>query len=188
MARPAAASKTAQPAAKGRVRPSTGKRRGNGGLVTLSIIVLTALAVTALPLCVLFLVGLPPTAVAIIVDRHPRRYLARSVGAMNLSGVLPSAHRLLHTDMSFSTLMQVIGSPYAWLVMYGAAGLGWLLYLGMPLLINLIGEVRAEDQKRELDARAKALVEEWGQEVTGRSEDGAAAVSSGSGAGRAPTP
>ena len=29
-----------------------------------------------------------PTGVAVVVDRHRRRYLARTVGAMNLAGVV----------------------------------------------------------------------------------------------------
>lgn len=187
MARSAAANKPAK-SAKAGAKPGAAKRRGNRGILTLSVVLLTAMAVTALPLCILFLVGLPPTAVAIIVDRHQRRYLARTVGAMNLSGVLPSAFRLWEAGLSFPSLGHVVGNPYAWLLMYGAAGLGWLLYFGMPRLVGLIVEIRAEDQKRQLEARVKALVTEWGEEVTGRTEETAPEISSAAGAGRAPTP
>ena len=162
-----------KPGAKAMGRPPARKRRGNGGaILTLAIIGITALAVVALPIGILLIAGLPPTAVAVVVDRHAKRYLARTVGAMNLAGVLPSALHMWEAGISFSSLGDAISNPYTWLVMYGAAGIGWLLYFGVPPVVGMVIEVRADDQKRRLEARAKTLVDEWGEEVTGRQHEG----------------
>ena len=146
-------------------------RAGNGPLLTLVVIFIMAVAMTALPLAILLLVGTLPTWVAGFVDRHRRYYLARTVGAINLAGVMPGVLRMWEQGITFSNLQMVIGSPYSWLVMYGAAAFGWLLYFCVPPVVGMIVEVRIEDTKRRLEARAKALIEEWGEEVTGRKRE-----------------
>jgi hypothetical protein len=153
---------------KPRGRAGRAARRG-GVPVTFAIIVVVGLALTALPLCALVLAGTLPTAVAAIVDRHRRRYLARTVGAMNLAGVMPSALRMWEAGISFDSLRQVIDSPYSWLIMYGAAAAGWVLYFCVPPVVAMVLEIKVDEAKHRLEARAKALIEEWGEEVTGRS-------------------
>jgi hypothetical protein len=147
-----------------------GARRRNTGSApaTLAIIVIVVLALTALPLCILVLAGTLPTAVAVVVDRHRRRYLARTVGAMNLAGVMPGALRMWEAGINFDSLRQVIDSPYSWLIMYGAAAAGWMLYFCVPPVVAMVLEIKVDEAKRRLELRAKALVEEWGEEVTGR--------------------
>jgi hypothetical protein len=160
-------------AARARLRPSQ-KRGRNGGsaLITFTVIIITALAMIALPLCILVVAGCLPTIVAVLVDRHRRRYLARTVGAMNLAGVLPGALKMWMVGISFHSLMQVINSPVSWLVMYGGAAAGWALYFVVPPIVSMVFEVNTDDTKRRLEARAKALIEEWGDEVTGRKREG----------------
>ncbi|HZB90450.1 MAG TPA: hypothetical protein VE397_03345 [Stellaceae bacterium] len=154
-------------------KPARKRRQSSGSIpVTLTVMVIVGLALTALPLCILVVAGLLPTAVAVVVDRHRRRYLARTVGAMNLAGVLPGALQIWTAGISFSSLQQTIDSPYNWLVMYGAAAVGWVLYFCVPPVVAMVIEVRVDESKRRLEARAKALVDEWGEEVTGRKADG----------------
>ncbi len=170
---PATVAKPTKPALAGKPGkrgPAKGPRRRNSGSapITLAVIVISILALTALPLCLLLVAGLLPTAVAVVVDRHRRRYLARTVGAMNLAGVAPGALRMWEAGISFSNLQQIIDSPVSWLVMYGAAGIGWVLYFCVPPIVAMVVEVKVDETKRRLESRAKILVEEWGEEVTGR--------------------
>jgi hypothetical protein len=164
----------AKPPAPGKPPPKPGaakRRRGKNtgsAAITLTVMAIAVLALTALPLCLLMLAGLLPTGVAVLIDRHRRRYLARTVGAMNLAGVIPGALRMWEAGISFASLQQVIGSPYTWLVMYGAAGIGWVLYFCVPPIVAMVIEVRVDETRRRLEARTKVLVEEWGEEVTGR--------------------
>jgi hypothetical protein len=165
---------TAKTTAKRPTKPGVRRRGRNTGsaAITVTVIVIVVLALTALPLCLLVIGGMLPTAVAIVVDRHHRRYLARTVGAMNLAGVMPGALRLWEAGISFDSLQQVINSPYNWLVMYGAAAIGWVLYFCVPPVVAMVIEVKVDETKHRLEAKAKALVEEWGEEVTGRKRDG----------------
>lgn len=160
-------------AARAQSRPPQNRgRNGGGALMTFTVIIITALAMIALPLCILIVAGCLPTIVAVLVDRHRRRYLARTVGAMNLAGVLPGALKMWMVGISFHSLLQVINSPYAWLVMYGGAAGGWLLYFAVPPIVAMAFEVNTDDTRRRLEARAKALIEEWGDQVTGRKREG----------------
>ncbi|HWI26364.1 MAG TPA: hypothetical protein VN668_05300 [Stellaceae bacterium] len=160
---------TKSPGGKALGRGAGGRRARRGGAaLSLAVLAILGLALAALPLCILVLGGTLPTAVAAVVDRHRARYLARTVGAMNLAGVLPGALRLWEAGISFSSLEQVIDSPYNWLVMYGAAAVGWMLYFCVPPVVGMVLDVKVDETKRRLEARAKTLVEEWGEEVTGR--------------------
>lgn len=161
MARKAAA-KTEVPAEAKEVARSGGKA------ATLVIIVGTVLAITALPLCVLFVVGMMPTLVAAIVDRDRSRYLARAVAAMNLAGLVRPVLAVLHIGLNLASVEHVLSDPETWLVMYGAAAIGWLITLGMPSIARLLVDIRADQMQRQLQERADELVKEWGDEVKGR--------------------
>ena len=158
-----------KPGKLGKPAPLPSRRGKNTGsaAITLTVFVGVVLAFTALPLCLLLLAGLLPTIVAVVVDRHPRRYLARTVGAMNLAGITPGAFQMWEAGISFSALQMVISSPYTWLVMYGAAGIGWVLYFCVPPVVGMVIDVKVDETRRRLEARTKVLIEEWGEEVTG---------------------
>jgi hypothetical protein len=178
-AKPALA-KAAAPAKAGaapRAQEPGGPRRHQSSgsvVVTLGVIVVTVMAVAALPLCLLVVAGMLPSLAAAAVDRTPRRYFARTVGAMNLAGLAPGVLRLWEAGMTFASLRQVASSPWTWLAVYGAAGLGWLLFSSAPTVARVLLDVKVDETQRRLEARAKALVEEWGDEVTGRKPAGGA--------------
>ncbi len=70
--------------------------------------------------------------------------------------------------MSLPQVQLLLSRPIHWLTMYGAAAIGWLIYLGMPAIARVIIDVRADHAQHQLKARASNLVEAWGQEVTGQ--------------------
>jgi hypothetical protein len=142
------------------------RRNAKGG--TLGIVGAMVLVVVALPLCLVFVAGMAPTIAAAITDRNPRRYLLRTVGVLNLAGMVLPVAALVHAGLTVYGATVVLFDPYKWLWMYGSAALGWLVYLGMPSIARVMVEAKAVRMEHELQQRAKALVEEWGEEVTGR--------------------
>jgi len=84
---------------------------------------------------------------------------------------VPFGIRMWELGISLSTLQQIVTSPYAWLVMYGAAGFGWVLFLGLPQVTAIVLDVQAEQLRSRLEGRAKSLQEEWGEEVTGEKRE-----------------
>ena len=150
------------------VAKSAGRVAKRSASATVAIALVTVLAVTALPLCILMLSGLVPTMVATVVDRYRARYLTRAVGFMNLAGLTPFIVQLWSNGLTMDAMAMILSKPINWLTMYGAAGIGWVLFLGMPSLARVFVDIRADQLQRELKARAKSLVEEWGEEVKGR--------------------
>ncbi|HKX10832.1 MAG TPA: hypothetical protein VJN67_21720 [Stellaceae bacterium] len=162
---------TAEPDEIDAARPVGGAAK-RGASATVAMALVAVLAVTALPLCILLLTGLVPTMVATVVDRYRARYLTRAVGFMNLAGLTPLIVQLWANGLSMDGVAGMLSRPINWLTMYGAAGIGWVLFLGMPSLARIFVDIRADQLQRDLHARAKHLVEEWGEEVTGKAKPG----------------
>jgi len=135
---------------------------------TLIFVVGSLLFVAALPLCLVFAAGMAPTIVAALTDINPKRYLLRTIAVLNLSGMIVPVAALLHHGLTIVGAAEVLLDPYKWLWMYGAAALGWVCYLGMPPFARLYVDARAVRLEEDLQKRAQALVDEWGEEVTGR--------------------
>ncbi len=140
--------------------PAGGRRGG-----TVLIILGTVLTVAALPLFLLFAAGMAPAAIAALVDTHPRRYLARAVAATNLAGMVVPVLALYDIGVNLPGAQHVLSDPQMWLIMYGAAALGWLLDFFMPAVARVIIDMRADQLQSQLEQRAAQLVKEWGEEV-----------------------
>jgi hypothetical protein len=160
-----AARRTASKAVRGK---AVKKAPGRGIAITAAIAGMTVLAATALPICILVLAGLVPTMVAALLDRYRAKYLTRTVGAMNAAGLTPLVLQLSTHGLAMAEATRLLSSPFNWLMMYGGAAIGWALFLAMPTLARTIVDVRADQMQRQLKARAEELVQEWGEEVTGR--------------------
>jgi hypothetical protein len=159
---------TAEPTAvdkPGFAKPARAARRSASA--TVAVVLVVALSVAALPLGILLLAGLAPTLVAALIDRYRARYLTRTVGFMNLAGLTPLIVQLWSDGLTMTSLAHILSRPIDWLTMYGAAGIGWVLFLGMPNLARVFVDIRADQLQRELKMRAARLVEEWGEEVAG---------------------
>src|SRR5579864_5436809 len=94
--------------AKGKPAAPAGHGAPRGAVATVLMITFTLLAITALPLCVMLLVGLVPTMVSVLMDRYRARYLTRTVGAMNLAGIAPVAFQLWTRGLDMAAAMTML--------------------------------------------------------------------------------
>ncbi len=141
------------------------QKQASGGSVFTVMVVGTVLAIFALPLLIVFIAGMIPTAVAAIVDRDPEKLAAISVGPLNFAGTLPIILEVMQNGNDMGAMGIALGSPFSWLIMYGAAAMGWLLYMGLPAMTSNIVAKQAERQIEKLIERQRELVGEWGPEV-----------------------
>jgi hypothetical protein len=125
------------------------------------------LAIVALPVAVLLLVGMIPSIVAYIIDHTPRRTLTLTVGPLNLAGTAPYCLQLWFGVDTVSALAQDLSNVWVWLVMYSAAAVGWLLHLGMPLIVRFLLESGIDRRKARLVQIQTNLRTEWGDDVEG---------------------
>ena len=145
-------------------KPKVGAGRAGA---TIALVALAAAGVAAPAYFMLLIGGMIPTAVAFIVDRSPR-HLARTVAATNLAGLVLPALAVLSGGSNFAAAFGVLREPQNWLIMYGAAAIGWIINFIMPSLARVIIDIRAEHQHRQLMHRGEVLIREWGEDVSGR--------------------
>lgn len=145
-----------------------GKRsKGRSAFSGVSVVASAVLLfIVALPTFVTLLVGLLPSMVAFIFDRSPGRTMARCVFGMNFSGVAPYILELWQVpSQTVGGATQQIFQPMALSIMYGAAGLGWLLYLAMPPIVANVLNLSAQRRVGELRKKQRALIKTWGDSL-----------------------
>ena len=97
----------------------------------------------ALPTTMVLAIGMAPTLGAFFADRTPGRYLTKCVAGMNFAGVIPSLYHLWITGHNLKTANDIVTDVYTWLLMYCAAAMGWLLFLGLPGAVAVVRSLNA---------------------------------------------
>jgi hypothetical protein len=111
------------------------------------------------------LIGMIPTFVAFLIDRHPMKYTTRTVGYMNFCGVLPYAVQLWRGANDFEAALQLVSDPLGWLIMLSSAGAGWAIVFMVPPIVSAYLSVTSEIKEKTFKDRQKDLVDEWGASV-----------------------
>ena len=119
---------------------------------------------------VLLLVGLLPTMVAFIIDKSSGKYATLCVGAMNITGIFPSIYKLWTGQNNFTQAIQIISNIFDLVIMYGAAGFGWILYIIIPSAVSALLNIIAERRISRLRSQQRDLITEWGKDVSVRPE------------------
>lgn len=124
-------------------------------------------AVVFLPSSMLLCVGLAPTFVASFIVRKNRRSKAVTVGSMNLVGCTPFLLDLWTKGHTIEKAMSMITNPMVIIVMYAAAGFGYILYWSTVSVVSGIMYQKAIKETGTLRKAQEDLVKRWGKEVTG---------------------
>jgi hypothetical protein len=130
----------------------------------LGLFAMLAIGLGSPTLLVFMLIGFGPAIAAALIDGDPDKHAAIAVGAMSLGAMIPLILGQL-TARSGSGY-SVLGDPFAWLTVYGAAAIGWAIHTTVPLVVVMWSDMRADWKRRDLKKLQESLVEEWGSEVT----------------------
>ena len=114
---------------------------------------------------ILLLVGLLPTMVAFIVDKSFGKCATLCVGAMNIAGIFPSIFKLWSEQNSFAQAIHIITNVFDLVIMYGAAGFGWILYITIPSAVSALLNIIAQRRIARLRNLQRDLIIEWGENV-----------------------
>lgn len=120
---------------------------------------------TSLPTIILTLIAMLPTMVAFVIDRTEGKQNTMAVGAMNFAGLWPYLWSLWTGDHSIAAAMRMLGDPFVWLVIYGAAAFGWTIFILVPPIMIQVLKVLAEQRVETLRDNQKKIIQEWGKEV-----------------------
>lgn len=162
-----AAAKKKAKAGPAKAAPAKSANKGGGAyLFALVGLIVLGLMIFAAPALLLFAVGAIPAMVAYVVDREPGRNATLAVAAANFAGVAPFIFELLVKGPTMDRALGMLTDVFVIAVMFGTAGIGWLLVLGMPRVATVYIEVTNEAKIRQMRREQKRLVEEWGVEIT----------------------
>ena len=135
----------------------------SGSMIAMAVIgMLMVAVVTALATVPIVLLGMIPTAVAFFVDRNPHKAAAISVAGTNFAGVAPFVAVLWRGPNTLYHSIAILSDVYSWLAMYGAAALGWLLFLALPPIATAILNIFSAQRIAGLEAQQAKLRDEWG--------------------------
>jgi len=137
----------------------------NMKVVIWSLLIALLLLVAALPTVMLFIFGMLPGIVAMIIDRTEERSASFCVGGMNFCGVFPYLLKLWLEDNSLGQSIHLLTDVFVLAVMYGGACMGWMLYLSLPPVIASFIQVMSERRLEQLRSAQKKILAEWGDEI-----------------------
>lgn len=151
--------------AKKKTKHKKGKKQSLKVHVFLAFLLM--LSIMFLPFAVILFVGLIPMFVAFFVDRSKKKIKAITVGAMNIAGCTPFLMELWKSEGTMEAAVSIIFNPMAIIVIYSAAGVGYIIDWAMTLIVASILYQRGTSRVSAIEKRQAELVERWGQNVDG---------------------
>ncbi|OHC83157.1 MAG: hypothetical protein A3G73_03285 [Rhodospirillales bacterium RIFCSPLOWO2_12_FULL_67_15] len=150
-------------------RPAPGAPRRFSSQILWFTVIVALLLPWILPSMIVVLVGMVPSIVALVVDRSPRKYGTLTIAALNFAGVLPYLVKLWAKSQNLENALNIVVDVFALMVMYGAAGFGWMIFLTIPTFVASIFMVISQRRIAVLRENQRKILEEWGESVA-RSE------------------
>lgn len=137
----------------------------NTRVIIWGLLILSMLLIAAMPTVILVAFGMLPAIVALIIDRTDERSLTFCVGGFNFCGVFPYLMSLWLDDHSVGNAVEILTDVFSLAVIYGGAGMGWMLYLSLPPVIASFIQVMSERRLEQLRKTQREILDEWGDEV-----------------------
>lgn len=127
--------------------------------------VAVAFMVLSLPTTILVGFGMMPTIVAYVVDPTEQKHAAFCVGSINFCGIFPYVIEIWAGDHTIDQAFDILSDAFKLMVIFGTAGIGWLIYSGIPPMVSTMLLLRAQHRVEQLKEIQQELVSEWGPEV-----------------------
>lgn len=124
-------------------------------------------AVLFLPTTLILFVGMMPTIAARFTDRSKARVRVLTIGFLNFAGCFPFWYQLLQKGHDLDTALKILGNPTTIIVMYAAAGAGYLVDWAVTGLVASFMYNRGKNRLVEINKIHEGMIEKWGPEVTG---------------------
>lgn len=118
----------------------------------------------------LLAIGMVPTLVAVMIDGTRNRNAARTVAYINFAGCLPWLMDYWLAGGGIERVLNIVSDPYALLIMYTAAAVGWVLYFALRPVVSAYLGVAAEIKEVQLKHRQSQIVDVWGAPVREEAE------------------
>ena len=114
---------------------------------------------------IFFTAAMLPTIFAIFFDKNSHRCLSATICSFNLIGVMPYLIRMWESSSVDYVAKQILADVGTWMIIYGAAFIGQLLYASMPLLIVKLYSTKINVKISKYEKKHKALCDQWGIDI-----------------------
>lgn len=153
--------KKAEKKAENKTQKRSAKKGGvaNGiGMLVMGV----PLVILFLPTVVLLALAMLPTVVAFVAERGKYRYGFICIGGFNFAGVSPYLLNMWFERHDITMALDTLSDVFALMLIYGAAGFGWVLYAVTPTLVGSFLSLTSSRRVAKLRADQRKLVEQWG--------------------------
>lgn len=144
------------------------KKVSGGAKVSVFMIGFVILGAVFMPSAALLCIGMLPTFVAMFADPKRAGTKVVTVGALNLAGCVPFLFKLWSEGHELDVALNIAMDPQAIIVMYAAAGAGYMIEWSMSSVVAAILYQRGLARQESIKKRQAELVNRWGAEVTGQ--------------------
>ncbi len=135
--------------------------------VSIFMIAIVIMGAVFMPSAVVLGVGMMPTLVALLTGTRRARTKVVTVGALNLAGCVPFLFKLWGDGHEFDNAVRIVSDPQAVIVMYAAAGAGYMIDWSLSAAVAAILYQRGLARQEAIRKRQEELTLRWGPEVTG---------------------
>ena len=111
---------------------------------------------------IFFTAAMLPTIFAIFFDKNSHRCLSATICSFNLIGVMPYLIRMWESASVDYVAKQILADVGTWMIIYGAAFIGQLLYASMPLLVVRMYYAKNKVKVSKYEQQHKTLCDQWG--------------------------
>jgi hypothetical protein len=143
------------------------KKRGMSIQVRAILIFSLLCGLIFMPTMLLIIIGMLPTITAVFIDRSAEKTRGLTVGALNLAGCMPFILRLWGGENTVDYAINIIIDPRTIIVMYCAAGIGYVVDWAVSGLVATIMVQTSASKLQSMAKRRAELITRWGREVTG---------------------
>jgi hypothetical protein len=159
-----------KPKSKENAKPAKNKKKSakSGAMSGRLLLVLVVIgAIVFLPTTILIMVGMLPSVVAILFSIRGSVARGYSVAATNFVGCFVFLLELWSTGNTFERSVDILLDPLTIVLMYGAAGFGYVLDWALSGLVANLVQQRGKTRLVNIRQRQQDLIEQWGRKVTG---------------------
>jgi len=144
-----------------------GKKKSMSIQVRAILIATLMCGLVFMPTMMILIVGMLPTLTAVFIDRSSEKTRGLTVGALNLAGCMPFLLQVWGGQNTIDHAMDIIVDPRTIIVMYCAAGVGYIVDWAVSGLVATVMVQTSASRLEHMAKRRTELIERWGREVTG---------------------
>jgi len=144
------------------------KSKGSRGLtVWIFIFAAILMSIVFLASTILLFVGMLPTLIAAVVVSKNHKNKALTIGAMNFAGCFAYLLSIWQSNDRMGTVLEILSNPMTVVIMYGAAGIGYIINWGVTNFVRQMMYSGAERKIKNIEKEKLNLIERWGKKVKG---------------------